>query len=76
MRSLVTLTFVCPTTKHELEYKIEVDAHILVKRWSKSLKCRCPHCKAVHSFSFRTGYVDGMISHIGRIEREGAFLPP
>ena len=70
MRSLVTLTFVCPSTKHELEYKIAADARTLVKRWTKTLKCRCPYCQCVHSFAFRTGYVDGMISHIGRSETE------
>jgi hypothetical protein len=70
MRSLVTLTFVCPSTKHELEYRLAADAHTLVKRWSKNLKCRCPYCKSVHSFAFRTGYVNGMIAHIGQTERQ------
>ena len=70
MRSLVTLTFVCPSTKLELEYRLEADARTLVKRWSKNLKCRCPHCNSVHSFAFRTGYVNGMISQVGQTERE------
>ena len=69
MRSLVTLTFVCPTN-HALEYRLEADARTLVKRWSKNLRCRCPYCKSVHSFAFRTGYVNGMISHVGQTERE------
>jgi hypothetical protein len=72
MRSLVTLTFVCPATRQELEYRVEVDAHTLVKRWSKNLKCRCPYCKSVHSFAFRAGYVDGMMAHVGQIERDPA----
>ena len=75
MRSHVTLKFVCPSTRHELEYKVEADARTLIKRWSKNLKCRCPYCKSVHSFAFRTGYVDGMISHVGQIEREASSSP-
>jgi hypothetical protein len=66
MRSLVTLRFLCPTTKQELHYRLQADAPTLVKRWSKSLRCRCPYCKDLHSFSFRAGYVDGMIAHVGR----------
>jgi len=66
MRSLVTLRFLCPTTKRELQYRLQADAQTLVKRWSRNLKCRCPYCKALHSFSFRAGYVDGMIAHVGR----------
>jgi hypothetical protein len=65
MRSLVTLKFVCPATKQELRYRLQADAHTLVRRWAKSLKCRCPYCNGLHSFSFRTGYVDGMIAHVG-----------
>lgn len=72
MRSAVTLTFICPATKHNLEYRVAVDARTLVKSWSKTLRCRCPYCKSVHSFSFRTGYVDGMIAHIGQIEGDPA----
>jgi hypothetical protein len=68
MRSLATLIFVCPCTRQELEYTVEVDARALVKRWSKNLKCRCPYCKSVHSFAFRTGYVDGIISHVGQAQ--------
>jgi hypothetical protein len=67
MRSLVTLRFVCPTTRKELQYKVQADAHTLVKRWSKQLRCRCPHCKSLHSFAFREGYVDGMIAHVGDV---------
>ena len=66
MHSLVTLKFLCPVTKRELQYRLQADAQTLVKRWSKNLKCRCPYCKALHSFSFRAGYVDGMIAHVGR----------
>jgi hypothetical protein len=65
MRSLVTLKFVCPTTKQELRYRLQADAQTLVKRWAKTLRCHCPYCKDVHSFSFRAGYVDGMIAHVG-----------
>jgi hypothetical protein len=65
MRSLVTLKFVCPVTKRELQYRLQADAQTLVKRWTKNLKCRCPHCSGVHNFSFRAGYVDGMIGHVG-----------
>ena len=70
MRSLVTLTFVCPATNHELDYRLEADARTLIRRWSKSLKCRCPYCNSVHSFAFRAGYVNGMISHVSQTERE------
>src|SRR5207248_11097211 len=66
MRSLVTLKFLCPSTNRELQYQLQADAQTLVKRWSKNLKCRCPYCKSLHSFSFRTGYVDGMIAHVGQ----------
>jgi hypothetical protein len=65
MRSLVTLKFLCPSTKRELQYHLQADARTLVKRWSKNLRCQCPYCKSLHSFSFRTGYVDGMIAHVG-----------
>jgi hypothetical protein len=67
MRSLVTLKFICPATKQELQYRLHADAQTLVQRWSKNLRCRCPYCKAVHSFPFRAGYVDGMIAHVGRV---------
>jgi hypothetical protein len=66
MRSLVTLRFVCPITKQELQYRLKADAHTLVRRWSKTLRCRCPYCKDSHRFSFRAGYVEGMIAHVGR----------
>jgi hypothetical protein len=65
MRSVVTLRFVCPATKQELQYRLQADAETLVQRWGKNLKCRCPYCKQLHSFSFRAGYVDGVIAHIG-----------
>jgi hypothetical protein len=65
MRSLVTLKFLCPSTKQELQYHLQADARTLVKRWSKNLRCRCPYCKSLHSFPFRAGYVDGMIAHVG-----------
>jgi hypothetical protein len=65
MRSLVTLRFLCPTTQGELSYSLKADASTLVKRWPKVLKCRCPYCKTLHNFSFRQGYVDGMIAQIG-----------
>jgi hypothetical protein len=66
MRSLVTLKFLCPSTKRELQYHLQADARILVKRWSKNLKCRCPYCKSLHSFAFRAGYVDGIVAHVGQ----------
>ncbi len=66
MRSLVTLKFRCPSTKRELQYHLQADARTLVKRWSKNLRCRCPYCKSLHSFSFRMGYVEGMIAQVGR----------
>jgi hypothetical protein len=66
MRSHVTLKFLCPSTKGELEYHVQADARTLMRRWSKTLNCRCPYCKCSHSFSFRAGYVDGMIAHVGR----------
>ncbi len=66
MRSLITLRFVCPSTQQELRYKLQADARTLVKRWPKTMKCRCPYCRALHSFSFRQGYVDGMIAHVGQ----------
>jgi hypothetical protein len=66
MPSLVTLRFVCPTTKGELEYQLEADAKVLIERWPKIVRSRCPHCKSLHRFSFRDGYVDGMISQFGQ----------
>jgi hypothetical protein len=66
MRSLVTLRFLCPSTHHELRYQLQADAQTLVKRWSKTLKCRCPYCHCLHRFPFRAGYVDGMIAHVGQ----------
>jgi hypothetical protein len=66
MPSLVTLRFVCPTTRGELEYQLEADAKTLVDRWPKTFRGRCPYCKSLHKFSFREGYVDGMISQFGQ----------
>jgi hypothetical protein len=66
MPSLVTLRFVCPATKGELEYQLEADAKTLVERWSNILRSNCPYCKSLHKFSFREGYVDGMISQFGQ----------
>ena len=65
MRSFVTLKFLCPTTKGEIEYQVKADARILVERWRKSVRCKCPYCKSSHNFAFRAGYVDGAIAHIG-----------
>lgn len=64
--SLVTLRFVCPATKGGLEYQLEADAKTLIERWPKTLRSRCPYCKSLHKFSFRDGYVDGMISQFGQ----------
>ena len=65
MHSFVTLKFLCPTTKGEIEYQVKADARILVERWRKIVRCKCPYCKSSHNFSFRAGYVDGAIAHIG-----------
>jgi hypothetical protein len=76
MRSLITLKFLCPSTKRELRYHLQADARTLVKRWPKILRCRCPYCKSLHSFSFRAGYVDGMIAHVGQTaEGMGSVAP-
>jgi hypothetical protein len=74
MHSLVTLKFLCPSTQRELRYRLHADARTLVKRWPKTLRCRCPYCKSLHSFSFRAGYVDGMIAHVGQAAHAAQFL--
>jgi|tagenome__1003787_1003787.scaffolds.fasta_scaffold20840175_1 hypothetical protein len=68
MHSLVTLKFLCPATKGEIEYHLKADARVLVDRWRKNLQCKCPYCKSLHNFSFRAGYVEGAIAHIGGAE--------
>ena len=68
MRSVVTLKFQCPRTKGELEYRLQADAKVLVARWSKNLRCKCPYCKSLHRFQFREGYVDGVIAQFGRAD--------
>jgi hypothetical protein len=65
MRPFVTLKFLCPATQEKIEYRLKADARVLVERWRKNLRCRCPYCKSLHSFSFRAGYVEGAIAHIG-----------
>jgi hypothetical protein len=57
-----TLRFQCAATGKLVDYEVPGDADTLKDLWSRSLLRHCPHCRQVHRFSFRTAYVDGILT--------------
>jgi len=62
----VLLEFKCPQARKPVH--VEVPGHTAAVRsnWTREIRVRCPHCCAVHWFSYRAGYIEQAISQLNR----------
>ena len=64
MDSFTNLRFQCVATGKLVDYEVPGDAQTLKDLWTKKLMRSCCHCGRVHSFSFRTAYIAGVLSNV------------
>jgi hypothetical protein len=62
---LATLHLTCEASGNPFDYEVPSDAGTLKDLWDRHLMVSCPHCQKVHSFLFRSAYVEAMLARPG-----------
>jgi phage FluMu protein Com len=62
----VLLEFKCPKARKSLHVEVPGDTEAVRSNWTREIRVRCPHCGAVHWFSYRTGYIEAALSQLNR----------
>jgi hypothetical protein len=65
MTCKTTLQFHCPKTGAPIKLEAPSAKRDLVDHWADTLRGLCPHCGERHSFTFRDGYVNGVMANLG-----------
>jgi phage FluMu protein Com len=58
----VLLEFKCPHARKPVHVEVPGDTEAVKSNWTREIRVRCPHCRAVHWFSYRTGYIEAALS--------------
>src|SRR5271166_5963632 len=53
----VLLEFKCPQARMPVHVEVPGHTEAVKSNWTREIRVRCPHCRAVHWFSYRTGYI-------------------
>ena len=56
------LEFKCPHARKPVHVEVPGDSEAVKSNWTREIRVRCPHCRAVHWFSYRTGYIEAALS--------------
>jgi hypothetical protein len=64
MIAFTNLRFQCAETGKLIDYEVPGDAATLKDLWPRNLLRSCRHCGQVHSFSFRSAYIAGLLSDL------------
>jgi RNase P subunit RPR2 len=57
----MNVQFLCPKKNELIVTDLRATSEVLQENWSKVISCHCPHCGAIHSFSVREAYIDGVL---------------
>ena len=63
---LVLLEFKCPQARMPVHVEVPGHTEAVKSNWTREIRVRCPHCRAVHWFSYRTGYIEAAISQLNK----------
>src|SRR6478672_11717908 len=58
----VLLELKCPHARKPVHVEVPGDTEAVKSNWTREIRVRCPHCRAVHWFSYRTGYIEAALS--------------
>jgi hypothetical protein len=61
-QSFTNLVFTCPGTGKLVEYEVPSDAAAVQQFWSRRLDLTCPHCRELHHFAYREGFIEGVLA--------------
>jgi phage FluMu protein Com len=62
----VLLEFKCPHACKPMHVEVPGDTEAVKSNWTREIRVRCPHCRAVHWFSYRSGYIEAAISQLNQ----------
>lgn len=62
----VLLEFSCPHVHKPVHVEVPGDTQTVKSNWTREIRVRCPHCEAVHWFSYRAGYIEAAISQLNK----------
>jgi hypothetical protein len=62
----VLLEFKCPQARMPVHVEVPGHTEAVKSNWTREIRVRCPHCRAVHWFSYRTGYIEAAISQLNK----------
>ena len=58
------LEFRCPQASKPIHVEVSGNPHLVKDNWTREIRVRCPHCRAVHWFPYRQGYIEAAISQL------------
>jgi phage FluMu protein Com len=62
----VMLEFKCPQARKPVHVEVSGNTEAVKSNWTREIRVRCPHCQAVHWFSYRTGYIEAALTQLNR----------
>jgi phage FluMu protein Com len=62
----VLLEFKCPHARKPVQVEVPGSTEAVRSNWTREIRVRCPHCRAVHWFSYRSGYIEAAISQLNQ----------
>jgi phage FluMu protein Com len=62
----VLLEFKCPQAGKPVHVEVPGHTEAVRSNWMRQLQVRCPHCRGVHWYSYRTGYIEAALSQLNR----------
>jgi hypothetical protein len=62
----VLLEFTCPQARKPVHVEVPGHTESVRSNWMRQIRVRCPHCRAVHCYSYRTGYIEAALSQLNR----------
>src|SRR5437588_7038893 len=60
------LEFRCPQASKPIHVEVSGNPHLVKDNWTREIRVRCPHCRAVHWFPYRQGYIEAAISQLNK----------
>jgi hypothetical protein len=60
------LEFRCPQASQPIHVEVSGNPHLVKDNWTREIRVRCPHCRAVHWFPYRQGYIEAAISQLNK----------
>ena len=62
----VLLEFKCPQARMPVHVEVPGHTEAVKSNWPREIRVRCPHCRTVHWFSYRAGYIEAAISQLNK----------